>query len=51
MSLPPISIVLLHIAVMQKQEGKSSFVEFIVDRGNKAVDEVLQLAKEFAEVA
>lgn len=31
------------------QEGKSSLAEFIANRGNKAVDEALQLAKEFAE--
>ena len=37
------------MAVVQNREGKSSLAEFIANRGNKAVDEALQLAKEFAE--
>ena len=40
---------LVHLAVVQNREGKSSLAEFIAKRGNKAVDEALQLAKEFAE--
>ena len=40
---------LVHLAVVQNREGKSSLAEFIADRGKKAVDEALQLAKEFAE--
>ena len=44
------SVELVHLAVVQNQEGKSSLAEFIANRGNKVLDEALQLAKEFAEV-
>ena len=40
---------LVCLAVSQKREGKTALAQFIANRGNKAVDEGLQLAKEFSE--
>ena len=37
------------MAVEQNREGKSSLPQFIANRGNKAVEEAIELAKEFAE--
>ena len=37
------------MAVSQKREGKTALAQFIANRGNKAVDEALQLAIEFSE--
>lgn len=41
---------LVRLAVAQNKEGKSSLSEFIANRGSKAVDEAISLAKEFSEV-
>ena len=40
---------LVCLAVDQNREGKSSLAQFIANRGNKAVEEAIELAKEFAE--
>ena len=40
----------VRLAVAQNKEGKSSLSEFIANRGSKAVDEAISLAKEFSEV-
>ena len=40
---------LVCLAVSQKREGNTVLAQFIANRGNKAVDEALQLAKEFSE--
>ena len=40
---------LVNLAVQQNREGKSSLAQFIANRGNKAVDDALTLAKEFSE--
>ena len=37
------------LAVAQEREGKNSLAEFIANRGNRAVDEALCIAKEFGE--
>ena len=37
------------LAVTQSREGKKSLAEFIANRGSKAVDEAVSLAKEFSE--
>ena len=33
----------------QSREGKHSLAQFIANRGNKAVDEAIELAKEFSQ--
>ena len=40
---------LVSLAAAQVREGKTALAEFIANRGSKAVDEAIQLAKEFAE--
>ena len=40
---------LICLAMAQEREGKRCLVEFIANRGHKAVDEALSLAKEFSE--
>lgn len=40
---------LVCLAIEQNREGKSSLAQFIANRSNKAVDEALQLAKEFSQ--
>ena len=40
---------LVCLAVKQNREGKSSLAHFIENPGNKAVEEAIELAKEFAE--
>ena len=40
---------LVSLAATQVREGKNVLAEFIANRGSKAVDEAIQLAKEFAE--
>ena len=40
---------LVSFAAAQVREGKTSLAEFIANRGNKVVDEAIQLAKEFTE--
>lgn len=40
---------LVSSAAAQVREGKTALAEFIANRGSKAVDEAIQLAKEFAE--
>ena len=40
---------LVSLAAAQVEEGKTTLAEFIANRGSKAVDEAIQLAKEFAE--
>ena len=40
---------LVCLAVEQNREGKSSLAQFIANRRNKAVEEAIELAKEFAE--
>ena len=40
---------LVSLAAAQVREGKTTGAEFIANRGSKAVDEAIQLAKEFAE--
>ena len=40
---------LVSSAATQVREGKTALAEFIANRGSKAVDEAIQLAKEFAE--
>ena len=40
---------LVSLAAAQVREGKIALAEFIANRGSKAVDEAIQLAKEFAE--
>ena len=37
------------MAIEQNREGKSSVAQFIANRGNKAVDEAIELAKEFSQ--
>ena len=37
------------LAAARVREGKTTLAEFIANRGSKAVDEAIQLAKEFAE--
>ena len=39
---------LVCLAMVQEREGKRCLAEFIANRGNKAVDEALSLAKEFS---
>ena len=39
----------MSLAAAQVREGKTALAEFIANRGSKAVDEAIQLAKEFAE--
>ena len=41
---------LIALATAQEREGKKCLVQFIANRGHKAVDEALCLAKEFSEV-
>ena len=38
---------LINLALRQKEEGKTVLVEFIANRGQKIVNEALNLAKEF----
>ena len=40
---------LVALAVQQNRAGKTNLSEFIANRGQKAVDDALQLAKEFSE--
>ena len=40
---------LASLATAQVREGKTMLAEFIANRGSKAVDEVIQLIKEFAK--
>ena len=40
---------LASLATAQVREGKTVLAEFIANRGSKAVDEVIQLIKEFAK--
>ena len=40
---------LVALAVQQKRAGKTNLAEFIANRGQRCVDDALQLAKEFAE--
>ena len=40
---------LVALAVQQKHAGKTNLAEFIANRGQKCVDDALQLAKEFVE--
>ena len=40
---------LVSLAAAQVREGKTTLAEFIANRGSKAVDEAIQVAKEFAE--
>ena len=40
---------LVCLAVEQEREGKTSLAQFIANRGNRAVDEALCIAKEFGE--
>ena len=40
---------LVCLAIEQNREGKSSLAQFIANRGNKAVDEAIELAKEFSQ--
>ena len=40
---------LVSLAATQVREGKNVLAEFIANRGSKAVDEAIQLAKNFAE--
>ena len=40
---------LICLAIAQEREGKRCLVEFIANRGHKAVDEALSLAKEFSQ--
>ena len=40
---------LVSLAVIQNKEGNTSLAQFIANRGSKAVDEALSLAKEFSE--
>ena len=40
---------LVALAVQQNRTGKRNLSEFIANRGQKAVDDALQLAKEFSE--
>ena len=40
---------LVCLAVEQNREGKSALAQFIANRGNKAVDEAIELAKEFSQ--
>lgn len=40
---------LVCLAVSQNREGKTSLAEFIANKGSKAVDEAIALAKEFGE--
>lgn len=39
----------VYLATTQEREGKRSLAEFIANRGHKALDEALSLAKEFSE--
>ena len=39
----------MNLAVQQNRTGKTNLAEFIANRGQRCVDDVLQLAKEFAE--
>ena len=40
---------LVCLAVQQNREGKTALAQFIANRGNKAVDEAIELAKEFSQ--
>ena len=40
---------LVCLAVEQEREGKTSVAQFIANKGTKAVDEALAIAKEFSE--
>ena len=40
---------LVCLAIEQQHEGKSELAEFIANRGNRVVDEVLSLALEFSQ--
>ena len=40
---------LVSLSAAQVREGKTTLAEFIANRGSKAVDEAIQLAREFAE--
>ena len=40
---------LVCLAVKQNREGKSSLTQFITNPGNKAVEEAIELVKEFAK--
>ena len=40
---------LVSLAAAQVREGKTALADFIANRGSKALDEAIQLAKEFAE--
>ena len=40
---------LVCLAVQQNREGKTSLAQFIANRGNKAVDEAISLAREFSQ--
>lgn len=40
---------LVCLAMEQSREGKHSLAQFIANRGNKAVDEAIELAKEFSQ--
>ena len=40
---------LVSLAAAQVREGKTTLAEFIANQGSKAVEEVIQLAKELAK--
>lgn len=40
---------LVCLAIEQNREGKSSLVQFIANRGSKAVNKAIELAKEFSQ--
>ena len=40
---------LVCLAIEQNRVGKSSLAQFIASKGNKAVDEAIELAKEFSQ--